>query len=68
MLTNTRYLPREIIIFFKKLQEIKKTPPFLKGDVDAAIMEYSYWFLEELNDTLYGLLTAEQIAKTKGNL
>lgn len=56
VLINTRYLPRDIISFFREVQSLKKEPPFNKIDVLSALNNYSDWFLQELNDALVGMI------------
>ena len=60
ILNNTRYLPRDIISFFRELQKIRKDPPFKENDILAALNNYSDWFLSELKDAVVGLF-AEQL-------
>jgi hypothetical protein len=55
VLDNTRYLPRDLISFFRELQKIRKTPPFSVDDVLAALNNYSDWFQQELSDAIVGL-------------
>lgn len=59
VLKNTRYLPRDLISFFRELQELQKEPPFTREDVLAALNNYSDWFLQELSDALVGLIKEE---------
>lgn len=56
VLDNTRYLPRDLISFFRELQKLRKNPPFIRDDVLAALNNYSDWYLEELRDALVGLI------------
>lgn len=56
ILDNTRYLPRDLISFFRELQKIKTTPPFSREDILAALANYSDWFFSELNDSLVGII------------
>lgn len=56
VIVNTRYLPRDIISFFRELQSLDKEPPFNRIDVLSALNNYSDWFLQELNDALVGML------------
>lgn len=56
VLDNTRYLPRDLISFFRELQRLRKDPPFTVNDVLAALNNYSDWFQQELSDALVGLV------------
>lgn len=56
VIVNTRFLPRDLISFFRELQELGKTPPFNKIDVLSALNNYSDWFQQELSDALVGLI------------
>ena len=56
VILNTRYLPRDLISFFREVQELRKEPPFNRIDVLSALNNYSDWFLQELSDALVGLL------------
>lgn len=56
VLDNTRYLPRDLISFFRELQRLKKEPPFSVNDVLAALNNYSDWYQQELSDALVGLV------------
>ena len=56
VLINTRYLPRDLISFFRELQKLGKKIPFNKIDVLSALNNYSDWFLQELSDALVGLV------------
>lgn len=56
ILDNTRFLPRDLISFFRELQEISVTPPFSRDQVLSALANYSEWFLQELSDGLVGFV------------
>lgn len=56
VLVNTRFLPRDLVSFFRELQKLGKKPPFNKIDVLSALNNYSDWFLQELSDALVGLM------------
>lgn len=56
---NTRYIPRDLISFFREMQALGKEPPFNKFDVLSALNNYSDWFLQELGDALVGLVNEE---------
>jgi hypothetical protein len=56
VLVNTRFLPRDLVSFFRELQKLGKKPPFDKIDVLSALNNYSDWFLQELSDALVGLM------------
>ncbi|MCG2839102.1 hypothetical protein L6J37_19905 [Photobacterium sp. WH77] len=56
VLDSTRYLPRDLISFFRAMQSIKKEPPFTDQDVFSALNSYSEWFASELSDALVGLV------------
>jgi hypothetical protein len=56
VLLNTRFLPRDLISFFREVQALEKEPPFSKSDVLTALTNYSDWFLQELLDALVGLV------------
>lgn len=56
VLDNTRYLPRDLISFFREMQGIRKNPPFSQSDVLAALGNYSDWFQTELSDAIVGLV------------
>lgn len=56
VLDSTRYLPRDLISFFRSMQSLKKEPPFSEQDVFSALNSYSEWFASELSDALVGLL------------
>jgi len=56
VLTNTRYLPRDLISFFRELQNFSKEPPFSEIDVLSALNNYSDWFHQELQDALVGFV------------
>lgn len=56
ILDNTRYLPRDLISFFRELQRIKADPPFSRADVLSALSNYSDWFSRELSNSLVGLV------------
>jgi energy-coupling factor transporter ATP-binding protein EcfA2 len=56
VLDSTRYLPRDLIRFFRSMQLLKKTPPFSEQDVFESLNSYSEWLASELGDALVGLL------------
>lgn len=56
VLDSTRYLPRDLISFFRSMQSLKKEPPFTDQDVFSALNSYSEWFVSELSDALVGLI------------
>ncbi len=56
VIQNTRYLPRDLISFFREMQKLGKKPPFDRIDVLSALNNYSDWFLQELSDALVGLI------------
>lgn len=56
VLINTRFLPRDLVSFFRELQKLGKIPPFNRIDVLSALNNYSDWFLQELSDALVGLM------------
>lgn len=56
VIVNTRYLPRDLISFFREVQKIGKEPPFDRVDVLSALNNYSDWFLQELSDALVGMI------------
>ncbi len=59
ILDNTRFLPRDLISFFRELQHISTTPPFQRHQILAALGNYSEWFLQELSDGLVGFVVEE---------
>lgn len=59
VLDHTRYLPRDLISFFREIQLIDTTPPFERKQVLAALANYSDWFLQELSDGLVGFVVEE---------
>lgn len=59
IIRNTRFLPRDIISFFRELQKLDKKPPFNDIDVLSALNNYSDWFQQELSDALVGLINEE---------
>lgn len=56
VILNTRYLPRDIISFFREVQRLRKKPKFNRIDVLSALNNYSDWFQQELSDALVGLI------------
>lgn len=56
VLTNTRFLPRDLISFFRELQNFGKEPPFTEVDILSALNNYSDWFHQELQDALVGFI------------
>ncbi|WP_323894829.1 P-loop ATPase, Sll1717 family [Aeromonas veronii] len=56
VLDSTRYLPRDLISFFRSMQSLKKEPPFIDQDIFSALNSYSEWFASELSDALVGLV------------
>ncbi len=56
VLINTRFLPRDLVSFFRELQKLGKSPPFNRIDVLSALNNYSDWFVQELSDALVGLV------------
>jgi len=68
VLDNTRYLPRDLISFFRELQRFKKSPPFNTNDVLSALNNYSDWFQQELSDALVGLVDEQVRAELPGIL
>lgn len=56
ILDNTRYLPRDLITFFRELQKLNTSPPFSRNTMLAALANYSDWFLAELNDSIVGII------------
>lgn len=56
VIVNTRYLPRDLISFFREVQKLGKQPPFNRVDVLSALNNYSDWFLQELGDALVGVI------------
>ena len=58
ILDNTRFLPRDLISFFRELQSIGN-PPFNRTQVLAALGNYSEWFLQELSDSIVGFVPEE---------
>lgn len=59
VMINTRYLPRDLISFFREIQKLGKEPPFNQVDVLSALNNYSDWFVQELGDALVGLLNEQ---------
>ncbi|APW69492.1 hypothetical protein AU626_22085 [Salmonella enterica subsp. enterica serovar Sekondi] len=59
ILDNSRYLPRDLISFFRSLQSLEKSPPFSVQDIYSATSSYSEWFVSELSDALVGLVNEE---------
>lgn len=59
ILDNTRFLPRDLISFFRELQHISTAPPFQRQQILAALGNYSEWFLQELSDGLVGFVVEE---------
>lgn len=59
ILDNTRFLPRDLISFFRELQKIDATPPFERKQILSALGNYSEWFLQELSDGLVGFVVEE---------
>lgn len=68
ILDNTRYLPRDLISFFRCLQHINNKPPFDRRDVLAALGNYSTWFLTELSDALVGFIPEDVRLELPGML
>jgi len=56
VIVNTRFLPRDLISFFREVQRLGKRPPFNRIDVLSALNNYSDWFQQELSDALVGLI------------
>lgn len=56
VILNTRFLPRDLISFFREVQRLGKKPPFNRIDVLSALNNYSDWFQQELSDALVGLI------------
>jgi Cdc6-like AAA superfamily ATPase len=56
VILNTRYLPRDLISFFREVQKLGKKPKFNRIDVLSALNNYSDWFQQELSDALVGLI------------
>jgi len=56
VILNTRYLPRDLISFFREVQKLGKKPKFDRIDVLSALNNYSDWFQQELSDALVGLI------------
>lgn len=56
ILDNTRFLPRDLITFFRELQAIKAMPPFSWENILVALANYSDWFITELKDSIVGIL------------
>lgn len=59
VLDSTRYLPRDLISFFRAMQSLGKEPPFNSQDIFSALNSYSEWFASELSDALVGLVDDE---------
>lgn len=59
ILDNTRFLPRDLISFFRELQKVSSKPPFQRDQVLTALGNYSEWFLQELSDGLVGFIAEE---------
>lgn len=59
ILDNTRYLPRDLISFFRELQKLSAAPPFDRKTVLTALSNYSEWFQQELSDALVGFVNEE---------
>ncbi|EKN6364548.1 TPA: hypothetical protein PXP09_001974 [Yersinia enterocolitica] len=68
VLDSTRYLPRDVISFFRAMQSLRKEPPFDAQDVYSALTDYSEWFSSELSDALVGLLDEEVRTSISGIL
>jgi len=68
VLDNTRYLPRDLISFFRELQKLRKNPPFSVNDVLSALNNYSDWFQQEISDALVGLIDENVRAEIPGML
>jgi hypothetical protein len=68
ILDNTRYLPRDLISFFRSAQELGSQPPFNRNKVLAALGNYSEWFLSELSDALVGFVAEEVRSELPGIL
>lgn len=56
VILNTRYLPRDLISFFREIQRLNKEPPYSTVDVLSALNNYSDWFIQELSDALVGVV------------
>lgn len=68
ILDSTRYLPRDLISFFRNLQKTKKEPPFTENDIFQASNGYSEWLVEELSDALVGLIDEDIRLNIEGML
>lgn len=68
VLDSTRYLPRDLISFFRSMQSLKKEPPFTDQDVFSALNSYSEWFASELSDSLVGLVDEDVRSNIEGIL
>ncbi len=68
VLDSTRYLPRDLISFFRAMQSLKKEPPFTVQDVFSALNSYSEWFASELSDALVGLVDEDVRGNIEGIL
>jgi hypothetical protein len=66
VLSRTRYLPRDLIRFFKALQQFGD-PPFTNNTLAQAEREYSQWFHDELADALAGLVD-ERVRSAMGGI
>lgn len=68
VLDSTRYLPRDLISFFRAMQSLRKEPPFTEQDVFSALNSYSEWFASELSDALVGLVDEDVRGNIEGIL
>ncbi len=68
VLDSTRYLPRDLISFFRAMQSVKKEPPFTDQDVFSALNSYSEWFASELSDAIVGLVDEDVRSNIEGIL
>ena len=59
VLLRTRFLPRDIISFFRAAQKVASRVPLEPGQVMVAEKSYSDWFFSELSDALQGMVAEE---------
>jgi hypothetical protein len=60
VLLRTRFLPRDVISFFRAVQKVAAHVPLEPGQLMVAEKGYSDWFFRELSDALQGMV-AEQV-------
>jgi len=64
LLDHTRHVPRDMIMLFKKLQELSGDDPMSPGQVFDAMVAFSKsYFVQEIKDELDGQVSTDEIAR-----